>query len=89
MIFQEEEEWKDFQDESQKDLTNLKVSKLQIEDEDDGVMGYGSGDDDGGSGMGSKSDGVWNKNVERQEVEPIPDTDNVIKFYIVKRVNQG
>lgn len=54
----EEEEWNDFKDESERDLTDLKISKLQIEDEEDG--GGGSADDDGEKGEhGDKKDGVW------------------------------
>ncbi|XP_063586947.1 protein CDV3 homolog [Penaeus indicus] len=54
----EEEEWNDFKDEAERDLTDLKISKLQIEDEEDG--GGGSADDDGEKGEhGDKKDGVW------------------------------
>ncbi|KAB7507430.1 hypothetical protein Anas_06059 [Armadillidium nasatum] len=72
---QEEEEWKDFTDEAQKDLTNLKISKLQIEDEEDNMLGYGSGDEDGNSGAGNKADGVWNRNIPVVEQEIISEPD--------------
>ncbi|KAG0725426.1 Protein CDV3 [Chionoecetes opilio] len=55
----EEEEWNDFKDEADKDLTDLKITKLQIEDEEEG--GGGSADDDGEKGdHRDKKDGVWN-----------------------------
>lgn len=55
---EEEEEWNDFKDEGDKDLTDLKITKLQIEDEEEG--GGGSADDDGEKGdHGDKKDGVW------------------------------
>ncbi|XP_071532976.1 protein CDV3 homolog isoform X1 [Panulirus ornatus] len=55
---QEEEEWHDFKDEADRDLTDLKITKLQIEDEEEGEGG--SADDDGEKGIhGDKKDGVW------------------------------
>ncbi|XP_069160590.1 protein CDV3 homolog [Procambarus clarkii] len=57
-LFQEEEEWNDFKDEADRDLTDLKITKLQIEDEEEG--GGGSADDDGEKGdHGDRRDGVW------------------------------
>nr|XP_053638621.1 protein CDV3 homolog [Cherax quadricarinatus] len=54
----EEEEWNDFKDETDRDLTDLKITKLQIEDEEEG--GGGSADDDGEKGdHGDRKDGVW------------------------------
>lgn len=54
----EEEEWNDFKDEADRDLTDLKITKLQIEDEEEG--GGGSADDDGEKGdHGDRRDGVW------------------------------
>lgn len=58
ICLQEEEEWHDFKDDSDRDLTDLKISKLQIEDEEEG--GGGSADDDGEAGdHKDKKDGVW------------------------------
>ncbi|XP_064094199.1 protein CDV3 homolog isoform X2 [Macrobrachium nipponense] len=69
---QEEEEWNDFEDDKDKDLTNLKINKLQIEDEED--LGGGSADDDGEKGEhGDKRDGVW-KTESMQQPAPAPVT---------------
>ncbi|XP_064094203.1 protein CDV3 homolog isoform X6 [Macrobrachium nipponense] len=68
----EEEEWNDFEDDKDKDLTNLKINKLQIEDEED--LGGGSADDDGEKGEhGDKRDGVW-KTESMQQPAPAPVT---------------
>ncbi|XP_066944139.1 protein CDV3 homolog isoform X2 [Macrobrachium rosenbergii] len=64
---QEEEEWNDFEDDKDKDLTNLKINKLQIEDEED--LGGGSADDDGEKGEHwDKRDGVW----KTESIQPAP-----------------
>ena len=49
-------------------MTDLKISKLQIENDEDYMGGYGSGED-GESGMGSANapDGVWKKNIDKAE----------------------
>lgn len=66
----EEEEWNDFKDDQDRDLTDLKIAKLQIEDEEDG--GGGSADDDGERGEhGDKRDGVW-KTESIQAAAPAP-----------------
>ncbi|XP_066944146.1 protein CDV3 homolog isoform X8 [Macrobrachium rosenbergii] len=63
----EEEEWNDFEDDKDKDLTNLKINKLQIEDEED--LGGGSADDDGEKGEHwDKRDGVW----KTESIQPAP-----------------
>lgn len=65
----EEEEWNDFKEENDRDLTDLKITKLQIEDEEDG--GGGSADDDGEKGEhGDKRDGVWK--TEKPPPPPTP-----------------
>lgn len=71
---QEEEEWHDFKDEADKDLTDLKITKLQIEDEEEG--GGGSADDDGEKGdHGDKKDGVW-KTEQAPAPQPVPVVSN-------------
>lgn len=72
---EEEEEWNDFKDEGDKDLTDLKITKLQIEDEEEG--GGGSADDDGEKGdHGDKKDGVW-----KTEQVPAPPPAPVVSTY--------
>ncbi|XP_064094202.1 protein CDV3 homolog isoform X5 [Macrobrachium nipponense] len=71
----EEEEWNDFEDDKDKDLTNLKINKLQIEDEED--LGGGSADDDGEKGEhGDKRDGVW-KTESMQQPAPAPQVTTI------------
>ena len=71
MLQEEEEEWNDFKDEADKDLTDLKITKLQIEDEEEG--GGGSADDDGEKGdNGDKKDGVWKTEKVPEKVAPEP-----------------
>lgn len=75
MHLQEEEEWHDFKDEADKDLTDLKITKLQIEDEEEG--GGGSADDDGEKGdHGDKKDGVW-KTEQAPPPPPAPVVSNL------------
>ncbi|KAK7067198.1 hypothetical protein SK128_003607 [Halocaridina rubra] len=67
----EEEEWNDFKDDADRDLGDLKISKLQIENEEDLV---GTTDDDGEKGEhGDKRDGVW-KTESRQAPRQAPVT---------------
>ncbi|XP_068205747.1 protein CDV3 homolog isoform X2 [Palaemon carinicauda] len=70
-FLQEEEEWNDFEDDKDKDLTNLKINKLQIEDEEDN--GGGSADDDCEKGEhGDKRDGVWKTESMQQPAPAAP-----------------
>lgn len=60
-LVQQEDEWKDFQDEEQKDYTGLKIQNIELNDDDDysGSDGEGGeGDDEDGEG-GKK--GAWKK----------------------------
>lgn len=69
MLQPEEEEWNDFKDEADRDMTDLKISKLQISDDEEG--GGGSADDDGEKGEGGdKKDGVW-KTEQTQIPQPV------------------
>jgi len=63
----EEEEWNDFKDEAEKDLTDLKIAQLKIESEEEGE-GEDSEDGEGGEGR-SKKDGVWKKQ-EAPQADP-------------------
>ncbi|KAG7173653.1 protein CDV3 homolog isoform X2 [Homarus americanus] len=66
----EEEEWNDFKDEADKDMTDLKITKLQIEDEEEG--GGGSADDDGEKGdHGDRRDGVWKTEPSQTQQVPV------------------
>ncbi|KAK3870189.1 hypothetical protein Pcinc_009609 [Petrolisthes cinctipes] len=72
----EEEEWNDFKDEADRDMTDLKIAKLQISDDEEG--GGGLAEDDGEKGEGGdKKDGVWKTEQTQapqqvQAVQPTP-----------------
>jgi len=66
----EEEQWNDFKDDMQVDVSNLKITKLNIEEEEEGRGGAGGdGGDDGSDGSGDdKKDGVW-KIEEKKSIQ--------------------
>lgn len=65
----EEEQWNDFKDDTTVDVSNLKITKLNIEEEDDNGCGDGSEDGKDSSGE-NKKDGVW-KIEEKKSLETV------------------
>lgn len=63
MIQTEEEQWNDFKEDDTVDVSNLKITKLNIEEEEEGC---GEGGEEGKENAGDeKKDGVWK--VEEQK----------------------
>lgn len=62
----EEEQWNDFKDDETVDVSNLRITKLNIEEEEEGRGGQGEGGEEGKESTGEdKKDGVWK--IEEQK----------------------
>jgi len=73
-VKKEEEEWNDFVDESDRDLTDLKITKLNIEDDEDGNQGNTEDDPDKGE-EGTRKGGVWQT---AQQTAPAPPVEEIV-----------
>jgi len=78
-VFENEEEWKDFQEVEQKDYTGLKIGQLTVNDDDDDLgSGQEGGNDEndtdgeGGSSHKERRHGPWKAVVPAEEVTQIP-----------------
>ncbi|CAL4131404.1 unnamed protein product [Meganyctiphanes norvegica] len=69
-VKKEEEEWNDFVDESDRDLTDLKITKLNIEDDEDGNQGNTEDDNEKGE-EGTRKGGVWQTSQQTTNSAPV------------------
>lgn len=76
----EEEEWNDFVDESDRDLTDLKITKLNIEDDEDGNQGNAEDDSEKGE-EGTRKGGVWQTSAQPTQA---PQVEEIIAPTVVE-----
>jgi len=83
------DDWNDFEEEKEKDYSNLKIQSLQVTEENsqdnDEEYGNEGDDEDGGGGGKKKGDGKWNVPTPVPEAAPVepeaptlPGTHNVV-----------
>merc|ERR1712106_316294 len=70
----EEEEWNDFVDESDRDMTDLKITKLNIEDDEDGNQANTEDNENKGE-EGQRKGGVWSSG---QQTKPAPTVEMIV-----------
>jgi len=73
-VKKEEEEWNDFVDESDRDLTDLKITKLNIEDDEDGNQGNNEDENEKGE-EGTRKGGVWQTQTQPT---PAPQVEEIV-----------